>query len=85
MFCMLKKIKIYPAYVSKHNTNCEKQVIILMIENGEKQALVRGITSKHYVGFLCLFRKKSKLKLHKKYVKIDFCNVIITSENILNV
>ena len=28
-----KKAKIYPAYVSKHNSNCEKQIIILMIPN----------------------------------------------------
>ena len=35
MFCMLKKEKIYPAYVSKHNSNCEKQVILLMIPNGK--------------------------------------------------
>ena len=27
--------KIYPAYVSKQNRNREKQVIILMITNGE--------------------------------------------------
>ena len=33
MLCMLKKI--YPAYVSKHNTNPEKQVILLIIFNGE--------------------------------------------------
>ena len=26
-----KKEKIYPAYVSKHNSNHEKQVILLMI------------------------------------------------------
>ena len=30
-----KKEKIYPAYVSKHNSNREKQVILLMILNGE--------------------------------------------------
>ena len=35
MFCMLKKKKIYPAYVSQHNSNGEKQVIRLMIPNGE--------------------------------------------------
>ena len=35
MFFTLKKKKIYPAYVSKHNSNCEKRVIILMISNGE--------------------------------------------------
>ena len=30
-----KKEKIYPAYVSKHKSNHEKQVIILMVSNGE--------------------------------------------------
>ena len=30
-----KKEKMYPAYVSKHNSDHEKQVIILMIPNGE--------------------------------------------------
>ena len=35
MFCMLKKEKIYPAYVWKHNSNCEKQVILSMILKGE--------------------------------------------------
>ena len=33
MFCMLKKKKIYPAYVSKNNSNREKQVILLLIPN----------------------------------------------------
>ena len=27
---------MYPAYVSKHNSNREKQVILSMIPNGEK-------------------------------------------------
>ena len=31
----MKKEKIYPAYVSRNNSNCEKQVILLMIPNGE--------------------------------------------------
>ena len=53
---MLKKRKIYLAYVSKHNSNREKQVIRLMISNGEGlhylavkklSSLLRGITSKH--------------------------------------
>ena len=35
MFCMVKKKKIYPAYVSKHNSNRQKQVIFLMISNRE--------------------------------------------------
>ena len=32
-----KKENIYLAYVSNHNSNCDKQVILLMIPNGEKQ------------------------------------------------
>ena len=31
-----KNLKIYYAYASKHNSNCEKQVIILMIPNGKR-------------------------------------------------
>ena len=34
MFRMLKMKKIYPAHVSKHNSNRE-QVIFLLISNGE--------------------------------------------------
>ena len=30
-----KKEKIYPAYVSKHNSNSEKQIILLVFPNGE--------------------------------------------------
>ena len=32
-----KKEKIYPAYGSKHNSNSERQVIVLMISNGVKR------------------------------------------------
>ena len=35
MFFMLKKEKMYFAYVSKYNSNREKQVILSMISNGE--------------------------------------------------
>ena len=77
----VKKEKIYPAYVWKHNSDCEKQVILLMIPNGEGQwwhylavktlsALLRGITSKNNGHFYCLdclhsFRTKSKLESHQ--------------------
>ena len=56
MFCRLKKKKMYPPYTLKHNSNREKQVILLMIPYGERQhypviktlsALLRGITSKN--------------------------------------
>ena len=58
-----KKEKIYPASVSKYNSNREKQVILLIISNGEKRhylavnklsGLLRGITSKHHGDFYCL-------------------------------
>ena len=51
-----KKEKIYPTFVSKHNSNSEKQVIFLKFLNEEKwhypivktlSALLRGITSKN--------------------------------------
>ena len=64
MFCMLKKKKRYPALASKHNSIREKQVILLMISNVEKQwhylavkklsALLKEITSKHHGDFYYL-------------------------------
>ena len=60
---LVKKEKIYPAYVSKHNSNREKQFILLMIPNGEGwhylavkklSALLTGITFKHHRDFHCL-------------------------------
>ena len=80
-----KKEKIYSAYISKHNSIREKQVVPLMISNRDKQwhylavrklsALLRGITFKHHGDFYCLncfhsFLTKNKLESHKKYVKI---------------
>ena len=59
-----KKEKICPVYVSKNNSNCENQVILSMISNGEKlwyylavkrlSGLLRGITFKHHGDFYCL-------------------------------
>ena len=68
---MYVKKERYPAYVSKHNSNRKKQVILLMILNWEKwhylaakklSVLLRGRTSKnnvHFYYFNCLhsFRK----------------------------
>ena len=36
MFCILKKKRIYLTYVSKCNSNPEKQVILLLIPNRGK-------------------------------------------------
>ena len=55
MFCMLKRKNI-TSLLSNNNSNCEKQVLLLMIQNGEGwhylavktlSALLSGITSKH--------------------------------------
>ena len=52
-------------------------------------ALSKGIRSKHYGDFYCLnclhsFRIKKKLESHKKLCKNkDFCNVIISSVEVL--
>ena len=77
-----KKIEI--AYKSKHNLTREKQIILLMISNGENwhylvvkslSGLLTGITSDHKEDFDCLscfhsYRTKKNLKHTKKYVKI---------------
>ena len=77
-----KKIQI--AYKSKHNLTCDKQVILLMITNGENwhylvvkslPGLLKGITSSHKEDFYCLncfctFLQEISLKNIKKYVKI---------------
>ena len=84
MFCMLKKWYIYPAYVSKHSSSSEKQVIPLMIPNGEgwhylavknTRALSRGITSKNngdfivWIVFISL-EQETNLNRKREYVKI---------------
>ena len=56
-----KKEKIYPAYAWKHDSNCEKQVILLMILNEEKWnylavKTLSAIPSKHHNDFQFLNR-----------------------------
>ena len=56
--------QIRPAYVSKHNSDRENQVILLMITTDGKtlhylfvkrlSALLKGVTSKHDGDFYCL-------------------------------
>ena len=79
-----RKEKVYPAYVSKHNSNRVKQVTFLTIPNEEwwhyitlkkLQELLRGIPSKDHDGFYCLnflhsFQTENKRESHKKYERI---------------
>ena len=92
-----KKINI--AYKSKNNLTCDKQVILLMITNGEKwhyltvknlPGLLRSITSTHKEDFYCLncfhsYTTKNKLEAHKKICKShDYCHVEMpTKDNII--
>ena len=78
-------MKRCPGYFSKINSNCEKQIILLMIPNKEREgwhylaikklsALVKRITAKHNGDFYCLnhihsFRTENKLKSHEKVCK----------------
>ena len=90
--------KINVAYKSKHNLTCDKQVILLMITDGEKwhylvvknlPELLRGITSNHHDDFYCLncfhsYRTKNKFELHKKICENhNYCNVILVIKNII--
>ena len=77
----IKKINI--AYKSKNNLTQKRQIILLMISDGQKwhylvvknlSRLIRGITSNHKEDFYCLncfhsYRTENKLEAHKKYVK----------------
>ena len=82
--------KIQLAYRSKNNLTCDKQVILLLITDGEKwhylavknlSGLLKGITSTHEKDFYCLkcfhsYRTKNKLESHKKICENhNFCHV----------
>ena len=82
--------KIQLAYRSKYNLTYDKQMILLMITDGEKwhylvgknlSGLFKGITSNHYCDFYCLncfhsYRTKNKLEAHKKICENhDYCHV----------
>ena len=87
--------KIQVAYKSKHNLTREKQVILLMISNGENwhylvvkhlPGLLKGITSNHKKDFYCLncfhsYRTKNKLEEHKKICENhEYCYVEMPNE-----
>ena len=83
-----KKINI--AYKSKKNLIQKRQIILLMISDGQKwhylvvknlSGLLRGITSNHKEDFSCLnychsYRTENKLQAHSKICKNhDYCHV----------
>ena len=89
-------MNIDPAYILKHDSNHENQIILLMISNRERwhylsvktlSALLREITSKHDGDFYCFnclhsFRTKNNLQSHRKLCELkDFCGVVIPPES----
>ena len=87
--------KIHVAYKSKHNLIREKQVILLMISNGENwhyivvkslPGLLKGITSSHNEDFYCLnyfcaYTTKNKLQEHKNISENNkYCHVEMPNE-----
>ena len=78
-------------YRSKYNLTYDKQIILLMITDGEKwhylvvkniSGLLKGITSTHMKDFYCLncfhsYRTTNKLESHKKICgNHDYCHVV---------
>ena len=89
-----KKVKI--AYKSKYNLIRDKQIILLMISNGENwhylvvknlSRLLRGISSNHDGDYYCLncfhsYRTENKLNANKKICENhDYCNIEMPSPN----
>ena len=89
-----KKINI--ANKSKNNLTQKRQIILLMISDGQKwhylvvknlSRLLRGITSNHKEDFYCLncfhsYRTENKLEAHKKICENhDYCHVEMPTKN----
>ena len=84
------------AYKSKNTLTQERQIILLMISDGQKwhylvvknlSGLLRGITSTHKEDFYCLncfhsYRTENKLEAHKKICENhDYCYVEMPTKN----
>ena len=72
-----KEKEMCPAYISKINSSCEKQIILSIIPNEEKE-------SWHYLAvakYRHSFRTENKLKSHEKVCKnTDFCGILMLSK-----
>ena len=88
--------EIHLAYKSKHNLTREKQVVLLMITDGEKwhytavkrlSRLLREVTGNNNGDFYCLncvhsYRTENKLEKHKKICENhDYCHVEMPNED----
>ena len=77
----IKEKDICPAYISKNDWNCGKQIILLIISNEEEKGwyylavkklstLLRGITSRHHGDFYC-FKCVYSCRIFQKSAKIN--------------
>ena len=88
--------KIHLAHKSKHDLTREKQVILLMVTDGEKwhytavtrlSGLLRGVAGNNNGDFYCLncfhaYRTENKLEKHKKICENhDYCHVEMPNED----
>ena len=82
----LKKVKIYPAYVSKNNSNRQKKSVALS-SSKKISALLKGITSKNNSDFYCsncphAFKTKDILESNKRVRENKgFCKVVMSSKD----
>ena len=96
LYVPLTTKKIHIAYKSKHNLTRKKQVILLMISNGENwhylvvkslPGLLEGITSNHKEDFYCLncfcaYTARNKLEEHKKILENhEYCHIEMPNED----
>ena len=96
LYVPLTTKKIHIAYKSKHNLTRKKQVILLMISNGENwhylvvkslPGLLKGITSNHKEDFYCLncfcaYTTRNKLEEHKKILENhEYCHIEMPNED----
>ena len=96
LYVLHNTTKLHFAYKSRHNLTREKQVILLMITDGEKwhclvvknlSGLLRGVTSNRNGDFYCLncfhsYSTKNKLEAHKKICENhDCCHVGMPTKN----
>ena len=91
------KKEIEPAYTSKYNCKCKKQLVLLMITDDDNRwhylevkslpTLLRGTTSNHHGDFYCLncfhsYRTLNKLKKHEKVCNNhDYCRIDMPKEH----
>ena len=92
IFFYIKEKEIFPAYISKINSNCEKEKILLIISNEEKEdditlpqkaifSIKRDNIIEIFIAWIVFILLEQKIYLMKRCVKKkDFCGIVMASE-----